>query len=83
MDEEPGAFFIAKNLVFAAVIVWFCWLMASYKGLPNVLVVMFVLMLVLRLHDAPHDDRAPHLRAGRQREGGAALGHQGRSASRS
>jgi putative multiple sugar transport system permease protein len=45
MEEEPGAFFLAKNLAFAVVIVWFCWLMASYKGLPNVLIVMFVLML--------------------------------------
>ena len=46
MEEEPGAFFLAKNLAFAAVIVWFCWMLASYKGLPNVLIVMFVLMLV-------------------------------------
>jgi putative multiple sugar transport system permease protein len=46
MEEEPGAFFLAKNIAFAAVIVWFCWMLASYKGLPNVLIVMFVLMLV-------------------------------------
>ena len=46
MEEEPGLFFLAKQVVFAAVIVWFCWLMASYKGLPNVLVVMFALMLL-------------------------------------
>jgi putative multiple sugar transport system permease protein len=46
MEEEPGAFFLAKNLAFAAVIVWFCWMLASYKGLPNVLIVMFALMLV-------------------------------------
>jgi len=45
MEEEPGAFFLAKQIVFSTVIVWFCWLMASYKGLPNVLIVMFVLML--------------------------------------
>jgi putative multiple sugar transport system permease protein len=45
MEEEPGAFFLAKQIVFAAVIVWFSWLLASYKGLPNVLIVMFVLML--------------------------------------
>ena len=45
MEEEPGAFFLAKQIVFSAVIVWFCWLLASYKGLPNVLIVMFVLML--------------------------------------
>ncbi len=46
MEEEPGAFFLAKNIAFAAVIVWFCWMLASYKGLPNVLIVMFALMLV-------------------------------------
>jgi putative multiple sugar transport system permease protein len=46
MEEEPGAFFLAKNVAFAAVIVWFCWMLASYKGLPNVLIVMFALMLV-------------------------------------
>ena len=46
MEEEPGAFFLGKNIAFAAVIVWFCWMLASYKGLPNVLIVMFALMLV-------------------------------------
>ncbi len=46
MEEEPAAFFLAKNVAFAAVIIWFCWLLASYKGLPNVLIVMFALMLV-------------------------------------
>jgi putative multiple sugar transport system permease protein len=46
MEEEPGAFFLAKNVAFAAVIVWFCWMLAKYKGLPNVLIVMFALMLV-------------------------------------
>jgi putative multiple sugar transport system permease protein len=45
MEEEPGAFFLAKQIVFSVVIVWFCWLLASYKGLPNVLIVMFALML--------------------------------------
>jgi putative multiple sugar transport system permease protein len=46
MEEEPAAFFLAKNIAFAAVIVWFCWMLAKYKGLPNVLIVMFLLMLV-------------------------------------
>jgi putative multiple sugar transport system permease protein len=45
MEEEPLGFFVVKNLVFGAAIVGFCYLMASYKGLPNVLIVMFVLML--------------------------------------
>lgn len=45
MDEEPFAFFVLKNLAFAAAIVALCWLMASYRGLPNVLVIMFALVL--------------------------------------
>ena len=46
MEEEPAGFFLAKNIAFAAAIVAFCWLLATYKGLPNVLIVMFALMLV-------------------------------------
>ena len=45
MDNEPYGFFIAKNLVFAAMIAAFSYLLSSYKGLPNVLIVMLVLML--------------------------------------
>ncbi len=45
MDNEPYGFFIAKNLVFAAMIAAFSYLLASYKGLPNVLIVMLVLMM--------------------------------------
>jgi putative multiple sugar transport system permease protein len=46
MDNEPYAFFMVKNLVFAAMIAAFSYLLASYKGLPNVLIVMLLLMLV-------------------------------------
>jgi putative multiple sugar transport system permease protein len=46
MDNEPKAFFIVKNLVFVAMIAAFSYLLASYKGLPNVLIVMLLLMLV-------------------------------------
>ncbi|WP_372524312.1 multiple monosaccharide ABC transporter permease [Piscinibacter sp.] len=45
MEEEPFAFFVLRNLAFAAVIVYFSALLASYRGLPNVLIVMFVLMM--------------------------------------
>jgi putative multiple sugar transport system permease protein len=45
MEEEPFAFFALRNLAFAAVIVYFSALLASYRGLPNVLIVMFVLMM--------------------------------------
>jgi putative multiple sugar transport system permease protein len=46
METEPGALFIARNAVFAGIFIALSWLMASYKGLPNVLIVMFALMVV-------------------------------------
>ncbi len=46
MDNEPAAVFMLKNLVFALMIAAFAYLLASYKGLPNVLIVMLLLMLV-------------------------------------
>src|SRR5471032_2870703 len=45
MEDEPFGFFIGKNAVFAAVIVYFSYLLASYKGIPNVLAVMSVLII--------------------------------------
>jgi putative multiple sugar transport system permease protein len=46
MELEPLPFFVGKNLVFVALIVAFSWKLASYKGLPNVLIVMALLMLL-------------------------------------
>ncbi len=46
MGIEPALFFHLKNLVFASMIAAFSYLLASYKGLPNVLIVMLLLMLV-------------------------------------
>ena len=43
---EPFSFFAAKQAIFATAIIYFAYLLASYKGLPNVLVVMFILMLM-------------------------------------
>jgi putative multiple sugar transport system permease protein len=45
MATEPSAMFVTKNLVFAAMIVAFSYLLSSYKGVPNVLLVMLLLML--------------------------------------
>jgi putative multiple sugar transport system permease protein len=45
MATEPIAFFLAKNATFALIVVFFAALLASYKGLPNVLVVMAVLIV--------------------------------------
>ena len=46
METEPFALFMGKNAVFAIMILGFSFLLASYKGLPNVLVVMGVLILL-------------------------------------
>lgn len=45
MEVEPLPFFLAKNLVFVALIVVLSALLSAYKGLPNVLVVMAVLIV--------------------------------------
>jgi putative multiple sugar transport system permease protein len=45
MENEPAAFFLGKTLLFVAAIALFSYLLASYKGLPNVLVVMAVLIV--------------------------------------
>jgi len=45
MGNEPYVFFLTKNLVFAALIAAFSYLLSSYRGLPNVLIVMLLLML--------------------------------------
>src|SRR5215813_1901551 len=45
MQTEPLAVFALTQLAFAAAIVYFSWLLSSYKGLPNVLVVMALLIL--------------------------------------
>ena len=45
LDDEPYAFFLSKTLAFVAAIVFLSYLLASYKGLPNVLIVMSVLIV--------------------------------------
>ena len=44
LAEEPGIIFLGRNLLLAAGFLTFSFLMASYKGLPNVLIVMFALI---------------------------------------
>lgn len=46
MQVEPAALFLLKTAVFAALLVYFSYLLASYKGLPNVLIVMAVLIVL-------------------------------------
>jgi putative multiple sugar transport system permease protein len=45
METEPLVMFASRNAVFATILVALSWLLASYKGLPNVLIIMFVLMV--------------------------------------
>lgn len=43
-EVTPFYFFVIKNIVITGAVMGLCWLMASYKGLPNVLVIMFILI---------------------------------------
>jgi putative multiple sugar transport system permease protein len=44
LAEEPDLIFFGRNGLIAVAFLGFAWLMANYKGLPNVLVVMFALI---------------------------------------
>jgi putative multiple sugar transport system permease protein len=44
MAEEPNSIFYGRNLLIAVAFLGFAFLMARYKGLPNVLIVMFTLI---------------------------------------
>ncbi len=48
MDDEPLPFFLLKHAAFLALILGLSFLLASYRGLPNVLIVMALLMGVVR-----------------------------------
>ena len=43
-ETEPFGLFVTKNVVIAALVLFFTYMLASYKGLPNVLVVMGILI---------------------------------------
>ena len=44
IEDEPLAFFLAKNGLVAAAMVYVAWLLATYRGLPNVLITMAALI---------------------------------------
>jgi putative multiple sugar transport system permease protein len=46
VQVEPAAFFVVRNAMFAALLIYFSYLLASYKGLPNVLIVMALLIVL-------------------------------------
>jgi putative multiple sugar transport system permease protein len=43
---EPTALFVLKNAVFAVLLIGFSYMLASYRGLPNVLIVMALLIVL-------------------------------------
>jgi putative multiple sugar transport system permease protein len=45
METEPFALFIGKTAIFSVLILFFSYQLASYKGLPEVLVIMGILTL--------------------------------------
>ncbi|CAO3382116.1 multiple monosaccharide ABC transporter permease [Azospirillum argentinense] len=44
IEQEPLPLFVAKNVALAAVLIYVGQLLASYRGLPNVLIIMSVLI---------------------------------------
>jgi putative multiple sugar transport system permease protein len=45
-EVTPFYFFVAKNVALTTAVVGFCYLMASYKGIPNVLVILFPFVVI-------------------------------------
>lgn len=45
MADEPFAFFIGKNAVIALAMLYIGWLLATFRGVPNVLVTMGILIV--------------------------------------
>ena len=46
LEVIPLGLFVVKNAIITGAVMGLCWLMASYKGLPNVLVLMMVLIVI-------------------------------------
>lgn len=46
MVDEPFGFFVGKNVLIAAAMILFATIMATYRGLPNVLIWMGVLVVI-------------------------------------
>jgi putative multiple sugar transport system permease protein len=46
MADEPFVFFLVKNVLVFGALVYMSWLMAGFRGLPNVFIVMALLIVV-------------------------------------
>lgn len=45
-EVTPFSFFVVKQVLISAAVMGFCYILASYKGIPNLLVIMFPLVAV-------------------------------------
>jgi putative multiple sugar transport system permease protein len=45
-ETEPFALFVVKTLIIAGLVLYLTYLVASYKGMPNVLIVMSILIAI-------------------------------------
>ncbi len=46
MADEPYAFFLLKNGIFTIAIIYISYLLATYRGMPNVLIIMLALIIL-------------------------------------
>lgn len=46
MADEPMPFFLVRNLIVAVAILYISWLLSTFRGIPNVLVTMGVLIVL-------------------------------------
>jgi putative multiple sugar transport system permease protein len=46
IEDEPGSFFIARNVIVAAALLFIMFKLATFRGLPNVLITMGVLTII-------------------------------------
>jgi putative multiple sugar transport system permease protein len=46
IDAEPMALFLVRNVLVAGVIVYVSWKLATFRGLPNVLITMGILIVI-------------------------------------
>ena len=46
VQQEPTAFFVVRNAIIAGALLFVAWKLAQFRGLPNVLIVMSVLIVL-------------------------------------
>ena len=46
IDDEPQAFFVARTAIIAVALIFICYKLSTFRGLPNVLITMGVLTMI-------------------------------------